>query len=238
MGLSEQTTVKELFLRSCKKNDVSAARYFLSLGADVNWKGVWAGLHWAARDNFRELLELLLTQTGVDVNITNDCQQTPLMLACSNGHENIVRRLIRMPDIQYHIKDVFGKAALHWAVLENKPRSVEVLRGVGASVDWNVRSSYGDYPLTLAVHYGYPAILQTILSVPELDLSVMDQDGRDVAQIAVEGNMGDRQRVVEILSKDRRVNWNIRNSDGDTPLMYCLKNNKIEMAQGQSQSCG
>ena len=69
MGLSEQTTVKELFLRSCKKNDVSAARYFLSLGADVNWKGVWAGLHWAARDNFRELLELLLTQSGVNVNI-------------------------------------------------------------------------------------------------------------------------------------------------------------------------
>ena len=44
-------------------------------------------------------------------------------------------------------------------------------------------------------------------------------------------NEGDRQRVVEILSQDRRVNWNIKNSDGDTPLMYCLKNNKMEMAR-------
>ena len=24
--------------------------------------------------------------------------------------------------------------------------------------------------------------------------------------------------------------WNIKNPDGDTPVMYCLKNNKIEMA--------
>ena len=52
-----------------------------------------------------------------------------------------------------------------------------------------------------------------------------------MAQFAVEGNRGDRQRVVEILSQDRRVNWNIKNSYGDTPLMYCLKNNKIEMAR-------
>ena len=25
--------------------------------------------------------------------------------------------------------------------------------------------------------------------------------------------------------------WNIKNPDGDTPVMYCLKNNKIEMAR-------
>ena len=24
------------------------------------------------------------------------------------------------------------------------------------------------------------------------------------------------------------MDWNIKNSDGDTPVMYCLKNNKIE----------
>ena len=36
---------------------------------------------------------------------------------------------------------------------------------------------------------------------------------------------------MEILSRDERVNWNIKNSDGDTPVMFCLKNNKIEMAR-------
>ena len=36
---------------------------------------------------------------------------------------------------------------------------------------------------------------------------------------------------MELLSGDRRVDWNIKNRDGDTPVMYCLKNNKIEMAR-------
>ena len=44
-------------------------------------------------------------------------------------------------------------------------------------------------------------------------------------------NKGDGLRCVELLSQDRRVNWNIKNSDGDTPLMYCLKNNEMEMVR-------
>ena len=41
----------------------------------------------------------------------------------------------------------------------------------------------------------------------------------------------DDGKCVDLLSGDRRVDWNIKNSDGDTPVMYCLKNNKIEMAR-------
>merc|ERR1712018_383262 len=57
------------------------------------------------------------------------------------------------------------------------------------------------------------------------------QVGEEIAQIAVEENRGDRQRCLELLSGDRRVDWNIKNSDGDTPVMFCLKNNKMEMAR-------
>ena len=65
--------------------------------------------------------------------------------------------------------------------------------------------------------------------VPHLNLSVTDWRGRNIAQIAVEEEGGERLRCVEILSRDRRVEWNIKNSDGDTPIMYCLKTNKMEI---------
>ena len=102
-------------------------------------------------------------------------------------------------------------------------------------VDWNVKSydiqTEGLYPLLMAVQGGSADILQTILSVPEphLDLSVTDY-GRNIAQIAVEGSFGDRQRCLELLCGDRRVDWNIKNSDGDSPVMFCLKTNRITMA--------
>ena len=134
-----------------------------------------------------------------------------------------------MNGIDPNIKNDRGQTALHWAVEMNKPRSIEALRTL-PMVDWNLRTNEGFYPLTSAVQYGYTDILQTILSVPQLDLSVTTPRGRNVAQIAVEGGEGDRQRVVEILSQDRRVNWNIKNSDGDTPLMFCLKYNITEKA--------
>ena len=102
-----------------------------------------------------------------------------------------------------------------------------------AGVDWNVRNNYGNYPLTWAIQEGRAECLQIILSVPEphLDLTVTDRDGRNIAQIAVEEDRGDSQRCLELLSGDRRVDWNIKNRNGDTPVMFCLKNNKIEKAR-------
>ena len=85
----------------------------------------------------------------------------------------------------------------------------------------------------MAVFSGNADILQIILSVgePDLDLSVISPSNRNVAQLAVESYGEDSLRCVELLSRDDRVNWNIKNRYGETPLMYCLKNNKSEMAR-------
>ena len=238
MPLPEDITVKDLFLGACKRNNVNVARQLLTIGADVNWKSDYrniSALVFAATYNYGELLELLLAQIGIDVNTCwLDKNITPLMMACVRGHENIVRRLCQVTGIQLNSGDDHGQTALHLAVAQNKPACVSVLRDV-AGVDWNVRTDHGNYPLTLAVSMGLTDILQTILTVPEfhLDLSVTDGRARNIARIAVEENRGDRQRCLELLSGDRRVDqyWNIKNQDGDTPVMYCLKNNKIEMAR-------
>ena len=80
--LSPDTTVKELFLKACEDNDLSKVQYIFPLGANVNWMDGWSGLHWAASQNYGELLELLLGKTGVDVNIRDKYRVTPLMSAC------------------------------------------------------------------------------------------------------------------------------------------------------------
>ena len=121
---------------------------------------------------------------------------------------------------------------------KNKPACVSVLREV-SGVDWNIGDFYDEYPLTRVLMDGSADILQIFLSVPDLDLSVIDIDGRNIALIAVETNGGDRQRCLELLCGDRRVDayWNKANEhdyfnrQGDTPVMYCLKNDKIDMVR-------
>ena len=96
-----------------------------------------------------------------------------------------------------------------------------------------MKDNNGDYPVTIALEWGLADILQTILAVPEaqLDLSVTDLYGDNVAQIAVESNEGERQRCFELISQVERVDWNLKNSYGETPVMFCLKTNKTVMAR-------
>ena len=94
MSLRRDTPVWELFIGACERNELNKVQSLLIFDVDVNWMlNGWSGLHIAAEDNYGELLELLLAQTGVDVNIRNNTNWTPLMVACISGHEDIVRRL-------------------------------------------------------------------------------------------------------------------------------------------------
>ena len=232
-------TVKELFFEACDYNNLSDAEDALTLGADVNWRDArgWAGLHIAAAENYRSLLELLLAQSGVDVNIEiSGSGATPLMIACQEGHEKILRRLSQVSGVQINAKDEDGSIPLHWAVNQNHPACISVLREVAmAGVDWNAKSNAGDYSLADAVNRSQAECLKIIMSVsePYLDLSVTDQEGRYITQIAVENpQYGESQRCLELLSEDRRVDpyWNVKNADGDSPVMICFKNDRINMA--------
>ena len=123
MALPPDTTIKEIFLTACERNDLQKVQLLLGFGVDVNWKrhvGACSSLHIAVSKNSGELLELLLAQTGVDVNIRSNANVTPLMVACNRGHENIVSRLCQFTDIQLNISGDNGGTALHWAVAVNR----------------------------------------------------------------------------------------------------------------------
>ena len=207
----------------------------LGTGAHVNWKDSLcqlSGPHCAALKSDRELMDLLLAQTGVDVNIKRGDGSTPLMDACVRGHSNIVRKLLQVVGVDVNCTDIQNWTALHLAVYCNSPSCVELLMGA-EDLDWNVRSVEGHYPVTLAVERGYADILRIILSVPgdRVDLSV-EVDGDNLALLAVKNSDNSVQlRCMKLLCKDERVDWNTRDEAGNTPLLFCLKGNQLEMAR-------
>ena len=65
-------------------------------------------------------------------------------------------------------------------------------------------------------------------------------DGKSVGHCAVEYRFlkeicprftGFPVKCVELLSKDSRVNWNVKNDEGETPIMVALKNGETEMVK-------
>ena len=71
-----------LFLEYCQQNNIEKVKFYLEYGANVNCKFSYSALHYAVKNNSEDLLDLLLSQPGVDVNIRCRRGWTPLMYAC------------------------------------------------------------------------------------------------------------------------------------------------------------
>ena len=76
-------------------NHVEIAKILVDLKVDINMqdKGGWAPLHYAAYKNCVEKVEMYLN-AGADINIQNDMKLTPLHIAAWQNHINVVRMLI------------------------------------------------------------------------------------------------------------------------------------------------
>ena len=240
MSLSPNLTIKDVFLKACKEGNPELARVLLANGADVNWMdGVhfhYAGLHYAANVGHEELLDLLLAQRGVDVNTKDSLNGTPLMVACVWGEENIVRKLRQVEGIHLNCQSGAGFTALHLAVMYGSPGCVRELKGA-AGLDWNIKDVDGMTPLLVAAYYGRADCLQVLLNVPHVDLAATNKSGYNVAWVAVmsledelnDDDAGDQLRCVKLLSEEPSVDWNTRDEAGDTPLLFCLKEKKLDL---------
>ena len=82
-------------MRAVLNNDLRAAKIFLNNGSNVNEKNV-AGVsvvHLCVKNDYVDVLKFLIS-IGVNVNVFDDEKFTPLMRACINGNDEIVKILI------------------------------------------------------------------------------------------------------------------------------------------------
>ena len=113
--------MSKMYLQYCKDNKLEDVRVCLSEGVDVNTvsdNGRWSALTIAAHKNLPDLLELVLSQPGIQVNKTTDakaagwssCQWSPLTFACHAGNSAIVARLVETEGVninfQGHISSI------------------------------------------------------------------------------------------------------------------------------------
>jgi len=88
---------------------------------DVLWllgrarKG-FTGLHFVAYLGVDEIAEALLDMRDWDVDRADSWGRTPLIWACKNGHEGIIRLLLEKGRASIDTKDtMYGQAPLSWA---------------------------------------------------------------------------------------------------------------------------
>jgi len=69
----------------------------------------------------------LITKMNVDPNSLNPRRRTPLSIAASYGHENVVRTLLGYSEVDVTVRDVTGATALTWAAARGHLTILELL---------------------------------------------------------------------------------------------------------------
>ena len=146
-------TVLDLFLDACDKGDIEMVRNLLRWGADVNWQDeddqLQAGLHLAIRDGHGDVVDLLLAQPGIEVNIRDDFNNTPLIAACHAASETILRKLLQAEGIDINCRDFDGDTPLLFCLGYGRIELAKVLLK-DPRLDLDMQNYEGELPETVA----------------------------------------------------------------------------------------
>jgi len=84
-------------------------------------------LHWAAEEGQTEIVKLLLSADGIDVNSLDIYEKTPFYLAASYGHLDTVKWLVNAPGLDVNSKDYEGRTPLSIAVKNGHTELADLL---------------------------------------------------------------------------------------------------------------
>lgn len=121
---------------AAQQGSVEQVRALLQQGADVNAAqsdGLTA-LHWAAMNNNREMVDLLLYAGATVRPLTRVGGYMPLHLAARSGHAEVTEALLKA-GADANAWTSTGVTALHFAALANSPATIRALAAAGADLN-------------------------------------------------------------------------------------------------------
>jgi len=242
---------------AAEKGQEGMVRYLLANGADIDARDQPGNtaLHVAVRKGYRTIATLLL-DAGSDVNVRDYNGNAPIHESLTAGDNFAMTSMLLDRGADPNLKNGSGSTALHMTVLLRTDVSgAELLINRGASID--PRDRAGNTPLMLAVEAADREFAELFLS-HDADifarnnkgltpaegalsygaevcswfftgerLNQTDNEGRSVLHFAVLMNVN--PDTLKVLL-DAGSLPNLRDSNGESPLLYAVKQGNIPLA--------
>ncbi len=174
----------------------------------------------------------LLLDHGVDVNVRDSSEWTPLHVAAADANKAVLALLISK-HANVNAKSHDGTTPLHRAAEEGKKNNVEILLDNGA--DMNARDSFNVTPLHKAMQTINPRTEyeKEIKAVVEILIArgadINSKDGNGSTPLHSAASSG-RQDVVKLLLA-KGVDVNVQDGHGSTPLHRAVLRGNAAMAE-------
>ncbi|KAI5811833.1 ankyrin repeat-containing domain protein [Pyronema omphalodes] len=173
----------------------------------------------ACRAGNAEIVRILL-ERGVDVNLPDGKNGTPLSWACHHGHDSVVELLLQASRIEINSKHEFGRTALLTASEMGNVSLVKLLLQ-SDSISINARDYNGRTALSWAAWNGHDSVVRLLLQTKTIDENSKDWFGRTALSLA-SGN--GNESTVKLLLRANGIDVNSKDSVHDTALLRACKN--------------
>jgi len=243
---------------ACSQGHIEILSFLADKGAkvDLKDKGGSTPLSYAARNQSVQVMSILL-KLGADVNSITDTGETPVFSACKRGFlegvkclvengadinaansdgilpvsialcykQTEVLRYLVTKGTDFQKKDMNGRSPLHYACDYGDFESVRLLIDAGASLEAGDDGMFS--PFCNACSYGHTTVVQLLID-----------KGSETTRCGWNGNTGlhlaawkGHTTVVSVLLTDKRMQINLQNMYGCTPLHLSALGNKLSSAE-------
>lgn len=149
-------------------------------------------LLWAAKEGHTTAVGLILKK-GVDSNIKDTVNATPLHWAASSGNTATMTRLLNKR-AKVDAKDKYMETPLYWAAKADREAAIKLLLEKGADI--NSKNHLWRTPLHEAAKHGQQATIKLLL---QGGADVYSKDKSNMTPLDVARRVGDRQTVNLLL---------------------------------------
>ena len=176
-------------------------------------------IHTAAYSNNVKHVMYCLSH-GVNVNLPNENNKTPLHIAAEGGFLDVLNLLLSQPDIDVNASDLCSQTPLHLAAVFGRTFSVRLLLS-HPKINVNCRDKWGKTPLHWAASRGHADVIVELLRMDGINVNVRDKRGDTPLQHVIGTRYTDALKVLQGDSRVYIPKGGFKDKDGHNDVNSC-----------------
>jgi ankyrin repeat protein len=211
------------------------SQFSIDVNARMSHSPFRTPLYMAARHGHLHVVQQLVAHKAIDLNSLSGpyhaylrlTGQTPLHAAAARGHLNVVQFLLDKPTIDSGHRDANKKTALQYAAFHGHWQTVNL------KLEYSSQSGDHLYTRDLSLSNDAFVTFDVIRSVlghtdfQDVNLTIGDK-GLSLLHHACKRGDCD---AIRVLLAHQGINVNLKNYDGETPLMFAVRHDHLEAVE-------
>ncbi len=182
----------------------------------------------AIMQDWADVIQILLTQTAINLNVQDTGGRTALMWAVEQAQvETVQSLLLALPENTINTRNQTGATALMVAASRGCIQITQLLLA-RRDININVQNQNGQTALMLACSKGHSEIAELLINHSGININVQDHAGETALMLAARS---DHRNIVHLLLKMPGIDMHIKNNSGQTAFMIAENSGFLQTAQ-------